>query len=214
MTPEELRRLVADAVRSGKLKPGTWYCLHESDYTPKRYLSWIFHIKESEVSRICEMHGKGSTLNVILGSEGVKILPATQSEAIGTGKRWFCVNMKPTDDLGVTLGVSAQLSLLTKSCSEYDNTSSSRRRTSDRRTTLEGAAARNHRKRPACAISSGDLLSSSYGAASTELPSSSSSSSSPSLPLRTLSRHISPRRMLRRARSTARMHRPLPTRYS
>ena len=141
-------------------------------------ISWIFHIKESEVSRICEMYGRGSTLNVIFGSEGVKILPATRNETIGKGLRWFCVNTKPTDDLGVTLGVSSQLSLLTRSCSEYDNTP--RRRTSDRRTTLEGAAARNHRKRPACAISSGDLLSSSYGAASTELPSSSSSSSSPS----------------------------------
>lgn len=181
MTPEELRGLVAD-----KLEPRTWYCLQENDYTPKRYLSWILHIDESEVSRICGMYGSRSRLNSILGSEGVKILPATQNETIGTGLRWFCVNTKPTDKLGVTLGVSAQVKLVTKSCSEYDNRSSStpsanlpRRRTSERRTTLEVAAARKHLKRPASAISSGDLLSSSYGAASMELPSSSSSSSSP-----------------------------------
>ena len=144
------------------------------------------HIEESEVARTCGMYANGSSLNFILGSEGVKILPAAQKENIGAALRWFCVNTKPTDKLGVTLGVSAQVKLVTKSCSEYDNRSSStpsanlpRRRTSERRTTLESAAARNHRKRPASAISNEDLLSSSYGAASMELPSLSSSSSSP-----------------------------------
>ena len=164
MTPEKLRRLVAGAVRSGKPKPGTWYCLHENDYKPKRCISWILHIEESVVSHICGMYDSRSRLNSILGSEGVKILPADRNETIGTDLRWFCVNTKPTDDLGVTLGVSAQVRLLTKSCSEYDNTSSSRRRTSDRRTTLEGAAARKHRKMATCTITGGDLLSSSYGA--------------------------------------------------
>ena len=138
------------------------------------------HIEESEVARTCGMYANGSRLNFILGSEGVKILPATQHETIGTGSRWFCVNMKPNDDLGVTLGVSSQIRLLSRRCGEYDNTSSSRRRTSDRQPTSEDAAARNHRKRSACAITGGEFLSSIYGAAPMELSSSSSSSSSSS----------------------------------
>ena len=108
------------------------------------------------------MYANGSRLNFILGSEGVKILPAAQKENIGAALRWFCVNRKPKDDLGVTLGGSSQVRLLTRSCGEYDNTSSSRRRTSDRHPTSEDAAARNHWKRSACTITGIDKLSSIY----------------------------------------------------